>query len=104
MKRYKITLLITFVVLALMLIQTGTSAAYQLGWKGIQHRVYESGSTINRFAFEILDDSGDYVANASVVTGVVLKNPSGTPVNLTTIKFTPLFDYYGSRFNTTNSA
>ena len=39
MKRYRITLLITFVVLALMLIQTGTSAAYQLGWTAIQHRV-----------------------------------------------------------------
>jgi predicted cupin superfamily sugar epimerase len=39
MKRYRITLFITFVVLALMLIQTGTSAAYQLGWTAIQHRL-----------------------------------------------------------------
>jgi hypothetical protein len=103
MKRYRITLLITFVVLALMLIQTGTSAAYQLGWKNIQHRVYESGSTINRLVFEIHNDSGDDVANASVVTGAVLKDPSGTPVNLTTLNFIPLL-YYGSRFNTTSSA
>ena len=75
MKRYKITLLITFAVLALMLIQTGTSAAYQLDWKVIQHRVYESGGSINRLAFEITDDSGNYVSSANVVTGVVLKAP-----------------------------
>jgi len=114
MKIFRITLRITFVVLALMLIQAGTSAAYQyqLGWKVIQHRVDESGGSLNRLAFEILEDSGDYVGSSSVVTGVILRpplpngdpDPTGTPVNLTTIEFSPLFDFYGSRFNTTNSA
>ena len=112
MKRIRITLLITFVASALLVIQTGTSAAYQLGWTAIQHRVYESGRSLNYLVFEILEDSGDYVGNASVVTGVILRpplpngdpDPTGTPVNLTTLKFSPLFDYYGSRFNTTNSA
>jgi hypothetical protein len=75
MKRYRITLLITFVVLALMLIQTGTSAAYQLGWTAIMHRVYESAASKNRLVFEILDDSGDYVGSSSVVTGVILRPP-----------------------------
>ncbi len=103
MKKIRITLLITFVASALLVIQIGTSAAYQLGWKVIQHRVYESGNTLNRLAFEILDDSGDYVGNASVVTGAILKDPSGTPVNLTTLNFEPLFDYFGSRFNLATS-
>jgi hypothetical protein len=104
MKRYRITLLITFVVLALMLIQAGTSAAYQLGWKVIMHRVYESGNPSNVLAFDISDDSGNYVSSASVVTGVILKDPSGSSVSLSALEFTPLFDYYGSRFNLANSA
>ena len=112
MKRIRITLSVSFVVFALTLIQAGTSAAYQLGWTSIQHRVYESGDPINRLAFEILDDQGDYVDSASVVTGVILRppmpngdpDPSGTPVNLTTLNFSPLPDFYGARFDTNNSA
>ena len=104
MKRFRITSLITFVGLALILVQAGTSAAYQLAWNVIQHRVYESGGSANRLAFEITDDSGNYVSNANVVTGVVLKAPNGNPVNLSTLNFEPLFDYYGARFDLTNSA
>ena len=104
MKRIRITLLITFVALTLILIQAGTSAAYQLDWKSIQHRVYESGGSSNRLAFDIQDDSGNYVSSASVVTGVVLKDPNGTTVNLTTLTFSPLFDYYGSRFDLGSSS
>ncbi len=111
MKRFRIALLITFVALALIVIQTGTSTAYQLDWKSVQHRVYESGNSLNRLIFDIKDDSGNYVGSASVVTGVILRpplpngdpDPTGTPVNLSTLKFSPLFDYYGSRFNTTTS-
>jgi hypothetical protein len=111
MKRIRITLSVSFVVLALTLIQAETSTAYQLGWTSIQHRVNESGDTINRLAFEILDDSGNHVDTASVVTGAILRppkpngdpDPSGNPVNLTTINFSPLFDFYGARFNTINS-
>ena len=104
MKRIRITLLITFVALTLILIQAGTSAAYQLDWKSIQHRVYESGGSLNRLAFEILYDSGNYVSSANVVTGVVLKDPNGSPVNLSTLNFVPLFDYYGARFDLGSSA
>ena len=112
MKKYKTILLIAFAVLVLMLIQTGTSAAYQLGWKNIRHQVEESGDSFNRLAFEVWDDSGNYVDSASVVTDVILRpplpngdpDPSGTPVNLTAINFEPLLDYYGSRFNTITSA
>jgi hypothetical protein len=103
MKRIRITLIITFVALALIVIQTGTSAAYQLDWMSVQHRVYESGGSLNRLIFDILDDSENYVGSASAVTGVVLKNPSGSPVNLATLKFSPLYDYFGSRFNLATS-
>jgi len=111
MKRPRITLSATFVVLALTLIQAETSTAYQLGWTAIQHRVYESGDPINRLAFEILDDQGDYIDSASVVTGAILRppmpngdpDPSGNPANLTTINFSSPYDFYGARFNTTNS-
>ncbi len=112
MRVTRLALLATFVVLALTLFQTGISAGYQLGWTSIQHRVTESGATINRLAFEILDDSGNYVDSAGVVTNAILRppqpngdpDPGGIPVNLTTLNFSPLFDFYGSRFNTTNSA
>ena len=104
MKRIRITLLIIFVALTLILIQAGTSAAYQLEWKSIQHRVYESGGSLNRLAFEILDDSGNYVSSANVVTGVVLKSPNGSPVNLSTLNFDPLFDFYGAWFDLGSSA
>ena len=104
MKKIRITVFITFVALALILIQAGTSAAYQLEWKSIQHRVYESGGSLNRLAFEISDDSGDYVSSANVVTGVVLKAPNGSPVNLSTLIFDPLFDFYGAWFDPGSSA
>ena len=103
-KRIRITLLITVVALALILIQAGTSAAYQLEWHVIQHRVYESGGSLNRLAFDIIDDSGNYVSSANVVTGVVLKAPNGSAVNLSTLNFDPLFDYYGARFDLGSSA
>ena len=103
MKRKRITLIITFVALALIVIQTRTSAAYQLEWTSVQHRVYESGGSLNLLIFDIQDDSGNYVGSASAVTGVVLKNPSGSPVNLATLKFSPLYDYFGSRFDLATS-
>ena len=97
MKRIRITLLVTFVALALTLIQAGTSTAYQLGWTAIQHRVYESGATINRLAFEILDDSGNYVAQRTWLLAILTSgDPNGNPVNLTTLNFSPLLDYYGA--------
>ena len=84
MKKYKISVLITFVALLYVLIQAQTSAAYQVAWTSIRHEVYETGGDKNRLAFEITDDSGNYVSSASVVSGVVLKNPAGSPVNLST--------------------
>ena len=78
--------------------------AYQLEWHVIQHRVYESGGSLNRLAFDIIDDSGNYVSSANVVTGVVLKAPNGSAVNLSTLNFDPLFDYYGARFDLGSSA
>jgi hypothetical protein len=104
MKRIRTTLFITFVAMTLILIQAGTSAAYQLDWKSIQHRVYESGGSLNRLIFDILDDSGNYVSSADVVTDVVLKDPNGSPVNLSTLIFDPLFDFYGARFDLGSSA
>jgi hypothetical protein len=104
MKRIKITLLITFVALALILIQAGTVAAYQLTWGSIQYRVYESGGSLNRLAFDVTDDSGNYVSSAIVVTGVVLNAPNGSPVNLSTLNFDPLWDHFGARYDPVNSA
>jgi hypothetical protein len=103
-KRIRITLLITFVSLALILLQAGTSAAYQLTWASIQYRVYESGSPLNRILIDITDDSGNYVSSKSVVTGVVLKDPAGSPVNLSTLNFDPLWDHFGASYDPVNSA
>lgn len=66
--------------------------------------MYESGSPLNRYAFEITDDFGNYVSSKSVVTGAVLKDPSENPVNISSLEFEPLYDYYGSRFDLGSSA
>jgi hypothetical protein len=104
MKKSRIALCVSFVALAIVFIQARTSQAYQLDWKVIQHRVYESGDSLNRLAFEIKDDSGNYVSSADVVTDVVLKDPSGNPVTLSTLGFDPLYDFYGSRFDLASSS
>jgi hypothetical protein len=104
MKRMEITLFITFVALALVLILAGTSAAYQLIDASIRFRVYESGSPLNRILIDITDDSGNYVSSKSVVTGVVLKDPAGSPVNLSTLNFDPLWDHFGASYDPVNSA
>jgi hypothetical protein len=104
MKRMEITLFITFVALALVLILAGTSAAYQLIDASIRFRVYESGSPLNQLYLDITDDSGNYVSSKSVVTDVVLKNPSGTTVSLSTLNFDPLYDFCGASYDPVNSA
>lgn len=109
MKLIKFSLFTTFFTLALM--QTGVVAAYKLGTAQIRYYVYESGGTLNRLFFEVLDDSDNYVNNKSVVTDVVLKNPGGSPVNLatididppTTIGFDPLYDFFGAYYDKENS-
>ena len=105
MKQTSIPLLITFVVLALIFIQAGTSAAYNLVWADIQFRVYESGDTKNKLAFGITDNSGNYVNSTSAVTGVTLKYPNGDPVNsLSSVELDPLWDHYPARFDSASSS
>lgn len=84
------------------LLQTGTGDAYEIDWSTIQHRVYESQASINRIAFEIKDDFGNYVYIESVVTGVVLKYPNGSNVTLGEFMY-DLYTYYRSSFNPDNS-
>lgn len=111
MKRIRISLLIIFTALSLLLIQSKTSEAYKLGSAQIRHYVYESGDSKNRLYFEVLDDSDNYVNNKNVVTGVVLKNPDDSVVNLeiidndppTTLGFDPLFDFFPAHYDAENS-
>jgi hypothetical protein len=85
-------------------IQTGTSLAYELYYPGIQHRVadYEASNIGDRLAFEVRDDSLNYVYSESAVTGVVLKSPDGSMVTLGDLLYEE-FIYYRSSFNPDNS-
>jgi len=67
----------------------------------IQHRVIENQAPINRLAFEVKDDFGDF-GSESTVTGVVLKYPNGGNVTLGDLTYEPFF-YYRGNFNPDNS-
>lgn len=71
---------------------------YQFAWNIIQHRVHASQATDNRLAFEIQDDSGNYVESKSTVTTVVLKYPDGSPVKLGELLFEGPYEYIGAGF------
>jgi hypothetical protein len=97
---------IVFVVLS---INVGIAlAAYELDWVSIQHRVYEDRTSQNVLAFNLKDGAGDYVSESNSVTNVILRypqpngdpDPTGTPVQLNTLLFFPLFDYVPARFDT----
>jgi len=103
MKNFKLRTFIIILTLLMGFIQAESSLAYQVAWTAIQHRTYENGDSGNRLAFEIMDDSGNYVNNAAVVTEVLLKNPAGSTVNLSTLGFDPLYDLLGARYDTENS-
>jgi len=102
-KNGKVVFYITL-ILAVTAFQANTSSAYELGWKSIQYRVYESGNQINRLAFEIKDNSGNYVSNENVVTSYTLTDPNGSPVNLSNKRFDSLWDHYGARFRLDTAA
>ncbi|BBO72370.1 hypothetical protein DSCA_63000 [Desulfosarcina alkanivorans] len=89
---------ISLFALFCVLIQSGTGHAYEISWSVIQHRVYESQAPVNRLVFEILD-SGNYVDDINAVSGVVLKYPNGSEVDLSNFKFTPILDYYSAKFD-----
>ncbi|BBO71371.1 hypothetical protein DSCA_53010 [Desulfosarcina alkanivorans] len=90
--------LIFFLALFYVFFQAGTCLAYQFAWNVIQHRVHESQATDNRLAFEIQDDSGNYVESKSTVTAVVLKYPDGSPVTLGELLFEGPYEYIGAGF------
>ena len=96
MKIRKARYIILFALFYL-LIYAGTVVAYELDWYVIQHRVHESQQLSNRLAFEIQDDSGNYVNSKSVVTAVVLKYPNGSTVTLGELLF-EYYQYIGARF------
>lgn len=103
MKIRKVSYIILF-ALSYFVIQTGTSHAYVLYYPGIQHRVadYQASNIGDKLAFEIRDDSLNYVYFEGAVTGVVLKYPNGSNVTLGDLMYGE-FIYYRSSFNPDNS-
>ena len=99
MKGIRTTLLIFLVVLALLVIRAGTCEAYKLAWTSIQHRTYESETPSNKLMFEVTDDFDLYINDANIVTSVILKYPNGTTVGLSSLVFSPLYNYYSSRYD-----
>ena len=111
MKKLWVLSTIVIVFSLLMLINARVVAAYELLWPSIQHRVYDYKPGFNNLAFNLKDGSGNFVGDASSVNSVILRypkpngdpDPSGTPVQLGTLKFTPLLDYIAARFDTVNA-
>ena len=101
MKIRKVSYIILF-ALFYFVIQAGTIYAYEFYYPPtIQHRVIENQAPINRLAFEVKDDFGDFGSEITV-TGVVLKYPNGSNVTLGDLTYEP-FIYYRSNFNPNNS-
>jgi hypothetical protein len=110
MKKLWVLSTIVIVFSLLMLINARVVSAYELHWPSIQHRVYDYKPGFNNLAFNLKDESGNFVSDASSVNSVILRypkpngdpDPSGTPVQLGTLKFSS-FDYLSARFDTVNA-
>ena len=70
--------LISFIILwsLILLGVNSANAAYQIGYMYIQYRVDQDGRHYNKLYFEMKTDSGAYISNTNMVTGVTLINPS----------------------------
>lgn len=80
------------IIIALFMVSTlfpgFANATYHLNSFFVQHRVYENGKQMNRLGFEVVNSSNQY-PTADVLSSVVLTDPNGKIVNMTTpLKFT----------------
>ena len=77
------------------------SAAYDLSYMYIQHRVNEDGTEYNRLYFELKDDQGQYVAN-DIVTNVKLYDPNDGDVNFSDPSFEFWPEFHMKRYDADN--
>ena len=59
---------------------------YSVNWWRVQKRTYESGKIVNRLAFTVQDQHGNY-PQTDVVQTIVLVGPTGAPVSLASHTF-----------------
>jgi hypothetical protein len=61
--------------------------AVEISWMYVQHRKYETGRSVNRLAFGLVDEKGQVCTNGSYVANVQLFAPDGSTVNLSKYRF-----------------
>ena len=70
--------------------------AFEIAWIQVQHREYGNGKSLNRLGFGLVDDHGEYLANAKNITEVKLHNPNKKELKLSTVKFASVEEIFGS--------
>ena len=61
--------------------------AVEVSWMYVQHRKYETGRSLNRLAFGLIDEKGQVSTDGGVVTDVQLYTPNGMSVDLLKYRF-----------------
>ena len=72
---------------AFLLLVSNVVIAAEISWMYVQHRIYESGRSLNRLAFGLIDEKGQVSTDSRDVSNVQLYAPDGSAVNLLKYRF-----------------
>lgn len=75
------------IIAVAILLFLGEALAADISWMYVQNRRYESGRKINRLAFGLIDEKGNYLADSSSIVDVRLFAPGGKQVKLKKFRF-----------------
>ena len=76
-----------FVFAALVVLSISRVSATEISWVYVQHRIYETGRSLNRLAFGLIDEKGRLPTDGRNFTKIQLFAPDGTEVSLLKYRF-----------------
>ena len=69
------------------ILSVGNAFAAEISWMYVQHRIYETGRSLNRLAFGLIVEKGQVSTDGRDVANVQLYAPDGSAVNLLKYRF-----------------
>jgi len=83
------------ILIIIMLVWASSSFAMEISWMNIQHRIYETGRTLNRLSFGLIDENSQILTSDENTAAVELLDPEGRSVKLSNYKFNIDEEIYG---------
>jgi len=77
----------TLVAVVVLILFVNNAFAAEISWMYVQHRKYESGRSLNRLAFGLIDEKGQAPTDGKDVANVQLYAPDGSAVDLSKHRF-----------------